>query len=585
MEETKTKIKLLIGRIFLGPILLVGFFLFLPLSAQAANLYLSPSSGAYNVGQSFSVNVFVSSADESMNAASGVISFSSDKLQVTSVSQSGSIVNFWVQQPAYSNADGRVSFEGIVLSPGFTGAAGKIMTISFKTKGAGVASVKFSSGSVLANDGQGTNILKSLGTASFNIEIAETGETAAEAETPAVTSGTPLAPRVNSTTHPSSDAWYTNRKPTFSWSLANDITGVRVLVGRIAQANPTVVYTPPINSRTLDELEDGVWYFHVQLRNTSGWGGITHYRFQIDTQKPEYFTIQPEEEKDLTNPIRKLVFTASDAGSGIKNYEIQIDNDEVQTWQDDGTHIYKTPALEPGRHTLIIKALDQAGNFLTSFADLLIEPLTRPTITDYPKELSSKDILEVKGTTYTSSQLELWLQREKADPQMFIVNSNTQGEFTFIPEEKLRDGIYQFWLKVSDQRGASSDFTERITIVVQQPSWWRVGMAMTNVLSVAIPLIALIFLLIIMMLLGRRKVAIIRKRVRKETSEADEVLHKEFSVLKIKLRGYLTMYDRISKRRKLTKEEETIVRRFRKDLDEAEKRVGKEISDIQKQVK
>lgn len=585
MEEEKTKIKSILNKKLSLPIFIIGLFLFLPTITQAASLYLSPNSGSYNLGQSFSVGVFVASSDEAMNAASGIISFPNDKLEVTSVSQSNSIVNFWVQQPAYSNSDGRVSFEGLVLNPGFTGASGRIATINFKAKGAGSAIVKFSSGSVLANDGQGTNILKSLGTFSFSIEIADTGTTATEAESPVVTSGTPLAPRIESTTHASSDAWYANKAPVFSWSITNDISATRILVGKMARANPTVVYSPAINSKSLDELEDGVWYFHVQLRNANGWGDITHYRFQIDTQQPDYFTIQPVEETDLTNPTRKLIFTASDALSGIKNYEIQIDNNEIQTWQDDGTHSYETPVLNPGRHTLIIKALDQAGNFLTGFADLLINPLDQPIITECPQEISSKDNLLVKGTTYANAQVAVWLQRDQGEPQTFTVKSDSQGNFTFIPEEKLKDGVYQLWIKVSDERGASSETTDQLTILVQQPNWWKFGVLMTNVLSVVIPLIALVILLIFVVFLGRRKLAIMRQRVRKETGEADQALHQEFKVLRTKLRAYLTMFDNISKRRKLTKEEEKIVRCFKKDLDAAEKRVGKEISDIQKQVK
>lgn len=138
-----------------------------PIMAQAANLYFSPSSGEYDVGKTFSVNVYVSSADQSMNAASGVISFPQDKLEVTSLSKTGSILTLWVQEPSFSNSAGTVNFEGIVFNPGFTGVGGKVLTINFKVKAAGAVPLNFSSGSVLANDGKGTNILANLGSAQF----------------------------------------------------------------------------------------------------------------------------------------------------------------------------------------------------------------------------------------------------------------------------------------------------------------------------------------------------------------------------------------------------------------------------------
>jgi len=116
-------------------IALVFIFLgMVPLVAEAATLYFSPSSGAYTVGGTLSVNVYVSSADQAMNAASGVISFSQDKLEVASLSKSGSIITLWVQEPTFLNSAGTVNFEGIVLNPGFTGVAGKIITTNFRVR-------------------------------------------------------------------------------------------------------------------------------------------------------------------------------------------------------------------------------------------------------------------------------------------------------------------------------------------------------------------------------------------------------------------------------------------------------------------
>jgi hypothetical protein len=104
-----------------------------------------------------------------MNAASGVVSFPTDKLQVVSVTKSGSIFSLWVQDPSFSNSSGKVNFEGIVLNPGYTGSRGKLVNITFRTRAEGSATISFLSGSVLANDGSGSNILTSSGKATINI--------------------------------------------------------------------------------------------------------------------------------------------------------------------------------------------------------------------------------------------------------------------------------------------------------------------------------------------------------------------------------------------------------------------------------
>ncbi len=58
--------------------------------------------------------------------------------------------------------------EGVILS-GYSGSNGTVATLSFKVKAIGNANVKLTNSSVLANDGQGTNILSSMGQANFTI--------------------------------------------------------------------------------------------------------------------------------------------------------------------------------------------------------------------------------------------------------------------------------------------------------------------------------------------------------------------------------------------------------------------------------
>ena len=146
------------------------FTLCIPVIVQAASLYFSPDSGSYKTNQIFAVNVYVASTDQAMNAAAVTISFPKDILKVVSVSKTGSIFSLYPQEPNFSNNAAIVNFEGIVLNPGFTGSKGKLLTVNFQGKEAGKTSLTFSSGSVLANDGKGTEILSNLGSANFTIQ-------------------------------------------------------------------------------------------------------------------------------------------------------------------------------------------------------------------------------------------------------------------------------------------------------------------------------------------------------------------------------------------------------------------------------
>lgn len=149
---------------------LLLIFSFLPNFALAASLYLSPSSGSYSVDRTFNVNINVSSSDQSLNAVQGTLIFPPEQLSVIGVSKTGSIISLWVQDPTFNNSTGRITFEGIVLNPGFIGSAGRVLQITFRGKGEGSATLSLSNASVLANNGQGSNILTQLGNGKYLLE-------------------------------------------------------------------------------------------------------------------------------------------------------------------------------------------------------------------------------------------------------------------------------------------------------------------------------------------------------------------------------------------------------------------------------
>ncbi|MDD5749954.1 MAG: hypothetical protein PHO91_04255 [Patescibacteria group bacterium] len=583
-KKNKIKIKTKSLIYLLVPLFLSVAFLFLPI-AQAATLYTTPTSGSYNIGQNFSVVIYVSSPDKAINAVSGALRFPSDKLEVVSLSKNNSAVSLWVQEPSFSNSQGTINFEGIVLNPGYTGSAGRVLTVSFRTKANGSAPLTFSSGSVLANDGQGTNVLTGLGSASFAIEVPVTGPAAQNAESPTVTAGTLPAPQIKSDTHPDSDAWYNNNRPEFFWDLPAGASSLRLLVSDKPQDSPSVVYTPAITSRQLDPLDDGIWYLHIQLRNNAGWGGVGHLRFQIDTANPEYFTVRQEIDEDITSPIRRFYFDAYDSASGISHYEIQIGNSSLQAWEDDGLHVYQTPILSPGRHTAIFKAFDKAGNYLTQIAEFIVEPLEAPLISNYQKFLTTGDPFIIQGQTYPDSQVIFWLQREASDPKSYIINADKEGKFVFLADEKIKEGVYSFWAQAIDQRGARSKLSAKTVVLVEPPSWGRFGNLTLNFLSLAVPVVALIFLLFVFILKLQKRLQKIKSRIRKESGEAHRTFHYGVAYLKEMYQKNANLLSKYLAKEKLTKKEMQELEDLKKELEIAIGIMEKEIEDVEKEAR
>ncbi len=580
MVKEKTFFALL-KKTILG-VLFFGSF-FVATNTLAATLYFSPSSGAKQVGKTFTVSVYVSSADQVMNAASGEIDVDSDKLEVVSISKSGSLFSLWAQEPSFS-AD-TVRFEGIVLNPGYKGSGGKLISFTLKAKAVGDAQVRLTNGSVLANDGNGTNILTSMGSARFSLEGVNANPTPEESTSPVEATGVPAAPRVVSKNCSSPDGWCVGNDPQFSWTLPVGTTGVSILGDHEYNSNPGTQSDGVMSSHTYTDVEDGQWYFHIRLRNSYGWGAITHYKFQIDTKNPEFFDLTLVEPINPLDPKAKLSVNAKDLGSGISKYEIKIDNEQAQTWVDDGTHIFTTNPLMPGKHTAVAKTIDYAGNFLTASLDLSVDSMEAPKITEYPEQITTGETLIIKGQSYPDAKVTLYLQKEGSEAVKQFVRVGSNGNFKFIFEGKLSEGVYAVWAEAENDKGAKSRPSEKVSIIVSQRAILKLGSLIVSYLSVVISLLALIILLIVMIWYTWRKFVMLKRKIKKEVEDMEKSVHVAFDELRENTRKQISSLEKVQLKRELTKEEAKILIQLKNQLNAAEKFINKEIEQIEKELK
>jgi len=156
------------NKIFFSFVFFVAL-LFFGKIANAASLNFSPSSGTHHVGDIFSVKVYVKSTDQAMNAVEGKVLFPVNLLQVVSVSDGSVIAIPTPNEPAFSNVNGTVNFGGINMNSSYKGSKGKVLIINFKAEATGTAKLSITNGSVLANDGQGTEIISTTGNAKFKL--------------------------------------------------------------------------------------------------------------------------------------------------------------------------------------------------------------------------------------------------------------------------------------------------------------------------------------------------------------------------------------------------------------------------------
>jgi len=157
---------------FLIPLFFFSIF-FATHIAFAADIFCVSDKLAVAPNQTFTVTFDTNTKGAYINNIEGVLSFPKDLLTALSVSSSGSIFSMWVEQPKFSNIDGTVFFNGGVPTPGYTGTRGKIMSVVFKAKKAGVAKLSFSSANIYANDGMGTDITSSRSGLNITITVPE----------------------------------------------------------------------------------------------------------------------------------------------------------------------------------------------------------------------------------------------------------------------------------------------------------------------------------------------------------------------------------------------------------------------------
>ncbi len=291
-------------------IILVFILLWIaPVVTEAATLSLSPSTGVYTNGSLYTVKVLVNTSGKSVNAAEGTLIFNPKELSVVSVDRSGSIFNLWVAEPAYSNTAGTVSFSG-GLPSGYSGSNGTVFTVTFKSIGSGPAKVNFSGGAVLANDGQGTNVLSAMNGGTYTIQAASAQPQAEEIEYVAPVN-TPAAPKITSVTHPDPSSWYQAKEAVLRWTLPSGITELRTALDTKPSTIPTKVYDSPITEITLADIPDGVSYFHLQFKNEDGWGKVAHYRLAVDSRAPGSLTAMLVPENDLSSPNQQVLISSS----------------------------------------------------------------------------------------------------------------------------------------------------------------------------------------------------------------------------------------------------------------------------------
>lgn len=436
--------------------------------AAATTLEARPSVIVRSAGETFTVSLYLTTSGTAVNAVSGALVFPQDIVDFVSVSRDGSVVSIWPEEPVYKDLSdtGSVNFEGVILG-GFSGKEGKIASVVLRAKKPGVADLKITEASVLANDGLGTNLLATIIPSTLTIR-AKLPEAA--------------VPKIISVTHPNQAGWYAKSNATFTWTVPKDVS----FVAHVFDAIPDTIPSeggPGVSTYTTSMLSDGIWYMHVRFKDAKGiFGPTSHYKIQIDTARPENITVQEvDAASETTLGTKYFALDAFDALSGIARYEISIDDTKVDDVSVSNKVIRSVTGLRPGNRVLKVVSYDAAGNFIIFEKNIAVAGFEAPTIRYIADAIVPGSPIIISGNTAPNAIVRIY--REKVRNSFFgrsreyfkgkelseadlagVTVSDLDGVYHFISSDDLEPGAYIIYAVALKQNGIQSEPSDSVSV-------------------------------------------------------------------------------------------------------------------------
>lgn len=459
-------------------VVLFSFFVFFPDNAKAATLYFVPESQNLNINGELKVDLKIDTQDASINAAQVTVKFSPAFVKFVDFDKSASVFNFWLEEPIASNDNGTVSFIA-GTAKGISGGALQVISLRFKVIGSGATQITAADAAVTASDGSGANILSNVKTANVGIGVS-VGAPTPTAEVPQKITReavpgekTPGEPKLRIPLYPDESRWYSQvGNLIVMWDLPQDVTQVSA---RLTQRQETSVGQPEkelFNGKNFGVLKEGIWYVRVQFKNNIGWGNTAYYKISLDATAPIPFTIKIDSTVS-DNPSPALDFETSDSLSGISAYSILVDGKEVLRTASSSLNL---PPQLPGKHNLVIKAFDMAGNGIEDSVAFEVLPLEKPAIKFFPKSVASGELVFLSGETMSSGFVEVHIA-DSNNQEIIVkkVNADGLGHWEMRIDDFLPQGTYSITAIARDSRGASSYPTDPSEVRIRAKAVFAIG--------------------------------------------------------------------------------------------------------------
>jgi len=326
---------------------------------ETASIFLSPRMQTVLVDSTFDVSLFLDTKGNDVNIVELDLKFPSEKLNIVELGGK-SFFSVWPEVPIYSNTEGVARFVD-EIPEGINTESGLLISITFRARALGESVVEIlPSSKVFKRDDPETNILSDFNRSVYTI-----------------TQKPPDGIQVFSETHASQSRWYNNRHAILTWEKGTEkITDFSFELDNKPFTVPDNIPESQAAITSFEDLNDGLWYFHIKAKKNNVWGPTTHFSVRVDTTPPLAF--KPEVEILSAKIIARalLSFSTIDFLSGIDHYEVGIiDKTKSASYSPgfvEAKSPFQLPNLASGNLRVIVRAIDKAGNTRDEQVDILI---------------------------------------------------------------------------------------------------------------------------------------------------------------------------------------------------------------------
>jgi len=296
---------------------------------------------------------------------------------------------------------------------------------------------------------------------------------------------------LKSETHPTSEQWFANDSPVFTWSPVIGARELGFYIGLEAASR-----FPEDLGKKLDrkqvryqekKVEDGVWYFHLFALNVAGWSDPAVYQFKVDSSPPKNLSLKLADGIQADDASVSLSFSCQDDQAGFSHYEVSLDGGQpTQTTE----ATYTLNDLRSGKHFVTLTAYDTVGNRASS---QLTFTVAEPSAPEFDQEdFRRQSLVEGSAITFSGQGKAGGEITLRLDSGAVITAPISDSGFWQVKSPPLAVGSHQAvaWVKEGPNK---SPLSEALSFEVSGSFWRKPGV---------LPALVTVIVLLGLMILG-----------------------------------------------------------------------------------